>query len=223
MSATYFSSSIGRKQMIAVTGIVMVLFLFGHLSGNLLIFKGPDALNGYSEFLHSLGGLLWVARLGLIGSVLLHIGLIVQLVLENRRARPQSYYTELHADTRSWFTKTMRLTGVLLLVYIVWHLVDYTFTPAHTLNATVNGEYLGLYGLVYNSFLNPVRSAFYLVSMLAVGFHLSHGIQSVFQTFGLLNSTRLKRIKNISVAVGVLVTIGYASIPIYVMIHSYMS
>ena len=83
----YLKSSIGRKQIIAVSGLAMVGFLIAHLSGNFLIFKGPEALNDYSDFLHSLGGLLWVARIGLIVAFVAHFGLIIQLVIENRKAR----------------------------------------------------------------------------------------------------------------------------------------
>ena len=108
MLKAYINSSIGKKQIVAVSGVAMVLFLIAHLSGNLLMFKGPEALNDYSKFLHDLGALLWVARIGLLGAFLLHFIFIIRLVLENRSARKNRYDVAIHDDTRAISTKTMR-------------------------------------------------------------------------------------------------------------------
>ena len=180
----YLSSSLGKKQLIAISGIALVLFLVAHLLGNLLVYSGPEALNAYAEKLHSLGPLLWVARLGLLAMFLTHFLLIILLVIQNKKARDVGYHQPLHKKTRSVFTQTMRFSGLLIFVYIGWHLYDYTFTPHSMANSVINGEFYGLYGHVYNSFLHYGRAAFYIVSMCAIGFHLVHGVQSLVQTFG---------------------------------------
>lgn len=218
MISRFLKSSIGRKQIIAVSGLAMVGFLLAHLSGNFLIFKGPEALNDYSDFLHSLGGLLWVARAGLIAAFVAHFGLVFQLVLENRRARGTQYATAIGASTRNFATKTMRYSGLLIFIYIFWHLYDFTYTPKEVYNSTVNGEFLGLYGLVWNSFLNPIRSIFYIVTMIIIGFHLNHGIASTMQTFGFNHPTYTPLIQKIGATLSVVFALGYSSIPIYVIV-----
>ena len=220
MIKAYINSSIGKKQIVAISGLAMVLFLIAHLSGNFLMFKGPEALNDYSDFLHSLGGLLWVARIGLLGAFLLHFIFIIRLILENRAARKNRYEVDIHSETRSLATKTMRYSAIIIFVYIGWHLYDYTFTASSPVNATVNGEYLGLYGLVYNSFLNPIRSIFYIVAMIAIGMHLTHGIQSVAQSFGIRNKTYENIINKTSIILGAGIAVGFSSIPIYVWVIS---
>lgn len=214
----FLKSSIGRKQIVAVSGLAMVGFLLAHLSGNFLIFKGPDALNSYSDFLHSLGALLWVARIGLIVAFVAHFGLIIQLVIENRRARGSQYAKAIGASTRNFATQTMRYSGLLIFVYIFWHLYDFTYTPKLPFNSTVNGEFLGLYGLVWNSFLVPARSIFYIVTMVSIGFHLNHGISSTMQSFGFNHPVYTPIIKKTGIALSVLVAIGYSTIPVYVIV-----
>ena len=118
MIKAYINSSIGKKQIVAISGVAMVLFFIAHLSGNLLMFKGPEALNDYSKFLHDLGGLLWVARIGLLGAFLLHFIFIIRLILENREARKNRYELPIHDDTRSISTKTMRISAIIIFVYI---------------------------------------------------------------------------------------------------------
>ena len=215
----YLNSSIGKKQLVAVSGLGMVLFLIAHLSGNFLMFKGADALNAYSKMLHDLGPLLWVARIGLIGMFFLHFTLILILVIQNRKARDVQYSMPIYPKKRSLYTQTMRFSGLLIFVYIAVHLIDYTFTASTPTNAIVNGQFLGLYGLVYNSFLNPLRVVFYVLAMLSIGFHLNHGIQSVSQTFGKTPSVTLKRV---GICLGTLIALGFSSIPIYVLIIHYL-
>ena len=117
----------------------------------------------------------------------------------------------------------MRLTGILIFVYIFWHLYDYTFTPHSIDNSVINGEYYGLYGHVYNSFLNPVRAVFYVLAMLSIGFHLIHGVYSVIQTFGYTHKVYSPLIKKTTVALAVLLSLGFSSIPIYVILHDCMN
>jgi len=220
MLKAYLSSSIGKKQIIAITGLMMAMFLITHLSGNLLMFKGPQALNSYSQMLHDLGGILWVARIGLLGAFVAHFSFTIALVIQNRKARGQSYSTSVNKKTRSFTARLMPFSGGILFAYIVIHLLDFTFTDVTAVNAMVNGEFLGLYGLVYNEFMNPFDSLFYIVAMMSVGFHLTHGIQSVMQTYGFNHPVYTPLIKKISVVLGSVIAVGFSSIPVYVLIHS---
>ena len=216
----FFSTSIGQKQLVAISGLAMVGFLVAHLLGNFLMYVGPDAINAYAKKLHELGPLLWIARIGLLAMFVTHFSLIIALVLKNKKARMVDYSEPLHKNTRSLFTKTMRLSGVLIFAYIIVHLIDFTFTP-HTIdNSMVRGEFYGLYGHVYNYFLNPIRALFYVATMFAIGFHLVHGVQSVIQTFGFYHDTYTPVIKKTSWVVAGFLAFGFSSIPIYVLIHN---
>ena len=216
----YFKSSVGIKQIVAISGLAMVGFLVAHLLGNFCIFFGPEALNTYAKKLHELGPLLWVARIGLLTMFILHFSLVVMLVIKNKKARPQEYTQVLHKKTRSIFTQTMRYSGVLVFVYIFVHLLDFTFTPHDMTNSVINGTYYGLYGHVYNYFLNPLRSVFYVVTMFAIGFHLIHGVQSVMQTFGFYHSVLTPLINKVSWGIALFLAFGFSSIPIYVVVHN---
>jgi len=218
----YINSSIGKKQIIGLTGIMMVFFIAIHLTGNFLIFKEPDAINEYSVFLHDLGFLLWIARIGLILTFFLHFGLTARLVIENKRARETSYKGPVVLKKRSFSTRVMPYTGTILLSYIVLHLFDFTFTSPSLLNATVNGEMLGLYGLIYNSFLNPLRVIFYVLAMFSLGFHLTHGIQSFVQTMGAVSMKGLIQWKRFAVMLGLFFSIAYSSIPFYILYIHYV-
>lgn len=217
MLKNYIASSIGKKQLIAISGLAMVLFLIAHMAGNFLIFVGAEAYNAYAQALKDLGALLWVARIGLLTAFLVHFPLTIMLVRQNRKARAMNYSQPLHKDTRALSTRLMPFSGIILLVYVVTHLLDFTFTSATEANAMVNGEFLGLYGLVINEFSNPVEVIWYIIAMAAVGFHLIHAIQSVFQTFGFHHKVYTPVIKKVSLVLGIGIAVGFASIPVYVI------
>ena len=220
----YISSSVGKKQIVAVSGLGLVLFLIAHLSGNLLIFKGPEAFNAYAEMLHSLGGLLWVARIGLITLFGAHIWFTIQLILENKAARGgQGYHITKDVGNRSFATKTMRYTGPLVAFFLVIHLIDFTLPISCGRSAIAMGLDLGLYGIVMNSFQNPLRVALYIGAMLSIGFHLSHGIQSTAQTMGVISARKSKVLKQISVGLGTIIAIGFSTIPLYLYSFQYMA
>ncbi len=216
----YFNSSIGKKQIVAISGLAMVLFLIAHLLGNFLVFLGPDAINSYAEKLHALGPVLWVARIGLLAMFVLHFSLVINLVIQNKKARATNYSTPLHKNTRSLFTQTMRLSGIIIFVYIGLHLYDFTFTPHTPDISTINGVHYGLYGHLYNYFLNPLRSVFYILAMFSIGFHLIHGVQSVLQTFGFNHSFFTPIIKKASWVIAGFLAIGFSLIPVYVIVHN---
>jgi succinate dehydrogenase / fumarate reductase cytochrome b subunit len=203
-----FGSSIGRKILMAATGLVLVGFVTGHLVGNLQIFAHPDKINGYAHFLQSLGPALWGIRLFLLACVAIHVWAAVDLVLENRAARgPEAYGVSkwLNAILASRY---MKHTGIVVLAFIIYHLAHFTVGTAQsaTFKAALpeyamKGDFhlLGfpivakgqavhdVYSMVYLGFAHPVVSLFYIVAVALLSLHLLHGVDSMFQTFGLRN------------------------------------
>ena len=156
----YLFSSIGKKQIVAITGLGLIFFVIAHLAGNLVIFLGPEAYNGYAKKLASLGPLLYLMRGGLIALFVIHIYFTILIIIENRKARPERYAIQKAAGEgdRSFATRTMALSGTIIFIFVIMHLRDYTFQEHHGPMSLVNGEDFGLYGLVINSFLNPIPS-----------------------------------------------------------------
>jgi succinate dehydrogenase / fumarate reductase, cytochrome b subunit len=215
-------SSIGKKTIVALTGIALILFVIGHLLGNFSIYLGPDAMNLYAEKLHDLGPILWVIRLGLIAVVVLHIYFTMLLWKENRTARPQKYIASDPIKT-TVFARTMRLSGLIVLAFVIFHLahftvrvVDPSFQEMHTL---LDGRRVhDVYAMVIKGFSSAPVVIVYVVGLFLLTFHLSHGIASLFQTFGITNS-RIRR--NYECAARVLawaLFAGYVSIPIAVLV-----
>lgn len=213
---SYFNSSIGRKQIVATTGLMLVLFLVGHLLGNLIIFLGPEAFNAYAKKLAGLRPGLLVVEFGLLVIFLLHVYYTATLVQENIKARAQKYNVN-NNSTRSFATRIMPYTGFILFAFVIYHLLDFTFIDKTGPRNLINGEPYHLFGVVYNAFLNPWHSLFYIVAMGCVGFHLAHGIQSFVQTFGFGNAKHISQIKSISYALGWGIGLLFASIPLAVL------
>ena len=215
----YYHSSIGKKQIVAVTGLMLILFVVGHLLGNLLLLVGPDAFNAYAEKLAHLRPGLLVVEFGLGGIFLVHIFTTYLLVLENINARPEKYAVNQAKGSRSWATRLMPYTGTILFAFVIWHLMDFTFTDKHGPRSVLSdGISYGLYGVVYNAFLNPLHSLFYIVAMGALGFHLWHGLESLVQTLGLNDPKISSCLKKTSVIFGWLIALGFSAIPLFVLI-----
>lgn len=178
---SFITSSVGRKWIMAVTGLILFGFVIVHMIGNLQIFLGPEAMNGYGEWLREIGhgSGLWIARGVLLASVLLHIWAAVSLARENREARPVGY-RRLHHRSSDYASRTMIWSGPLLALFIVYHLLHLTTGQAHP-------DFIA--GDVYHNFIvgfsNPLVTGFYVVSMIALGFHLYHGAWSMLQSMGL--------------------------------------
>ena len=215
-------SSIGKKTVVAVTGIALVLFVIGHLLGNLTFFFGPEAINSYAMHLRDLGPLLWVARIGLLGAVGLHIYFTMLLWKENQAARPQKYAVKAPMKT-TVFARTMRLTGLIVLAFVVFHLAHFTLwliDPNYsTYHAMVDGhEVHDVYRMVVTGFSNPVVSLFYIFSLALLASHLSHGIGSLFQTLG-ITSSRMRVVYETSGKIlAWALFLGYAAIPASVLL-----
>lgn len=182
------TSSLGLKYVMAITGLMLVGFLVAHAAGNLLIFQGQDAINNYSLGLHKMGGLLWAARLGLLGAAVLHIYSAVALTLRNKAARPVAYAMKKH-QAATYAARTMRWSGVIVLAYIVYHLAHFTWGKIDEVGYQVVKDHHDVYNMVVRSFGDPKVAGTYIVAVLLTGWHLSHGIQSLFQSLGVLNTT----------------------------------
>lgn len=209
-------SSIGAKFLMAVTGVLLLLFLFGHLAGNLLVFSGREALNGYAQWLRSHPGLVWGARIGLLAIFSLHIALALRLWSENRDARTVAYR---HPATvvASAASRTMILTGLLVLAFVVYHLLHFTLHVIKTgaMGTTAEGH-VDVYNMVVAGFRHPVIAFSYFAAIAILGIHLWHAIGSAFQTLGWNHPAWNPVGRFLSVGIPIVVFLGYASIPLFI-------
>lgn len=211
------NTSIGQKLVLAVSGVALVGFLLGHLLGNLTIFQGPEAMNGYAAWLKG-HPLVWIARAGLVALFSVHIVLALRLALANRRSRPVAYHHRRVDQETNVISRYIALTGLLVLSFLVYHLLHFTLGVVQSENAElidVAGNH-DVYGMVVRGFQVPAVAISYLVSMVILGFHLSHGIQSLFQTFGLFHESYYGLIRRTSMALVAVIVLGNASIPLSV-------
>lgn len=207
--ATLLDSSVGKKVVMAVTGLVLFGYVAGHVTGNLLAFLGPEAINDYGLFLHTFlhGTGIWIARAGLLAALVLHVWAAASLTAENRAARPVGYRRRKNRES-TFASRTMILSGPLLGVFVVYHL-------AHFTTGSVHPNFVA--GDVYHNLVVGFRSrevvALYAVAMLALGLHLYHGGWSMLQSLG-ASHPRWNFLRNRAAkVVTVLIVIGFLSIP----------
>jgi succinate dehydrogenase / fumarate reductase cytochrome b subunit len=214
----FIRSSIGTKMLMAVTGLALVAFAFAHMLGNLQIFLGPDAINGYAKSLRMVPALLWTARTGLILMVLLHIGAAVLLVLENRAARPVPYAKTSRIVT-GYAARTMAYSGLIIVAFVAYHLAHFTLLWTNpefrTLHDAVGRH--NVYDMVVTGFQNKAIAALYIIAVGLLCMHLSHGIPSFFQSLGLRHGKYTPAVELIGPVAAVLLFVGYVSVPISVM------
>jgi succinate dehydrogenase / fumarate reductase cytochrome b subunit len=208
-------SSLGKKALMAISGLMLLLFVIGHLVGNLLVFLGPHALNDYAQHLRDLGPLLWVARIGLLAAVAIHIVTSVQLVMENRRARGQRYAV-FKPQTTTLGARTMAISGLMVLAFIVYHLMHFTFRVTHPeISHAVDamGRH-DVYRMVVLSFRQPVIAIAYVWAMALLFLHLSHGVGSTLQTLGANTERTIPMAQRAGRLLAWALFIGYISIPL---------
>lgn len=213
-AVSFFDATVGKKAVMAVSGLILFGFVVAHMTGNLLAYLGPEALNAYAvwlrEFLHGAG--LWIARGVLLLAVILHIWSAVALTIENRRARPVDYRRRTW-DESTYASRTMVWSGPILALFIVYHLLHLTTGNLHP--NFVEGD-------VYHNFVAGFRvlpvSAFYILSMLALGLHLHHGVWSMLQTLGLSHPRWNSLRKAFAVGITAVVVVGNISLPIAVLL-----
>lgn len=212
-----FSDSIGRKAVVAVTGLFMLLFIVTHLLGNSTIFAGPDGINAYAEKLHSLGPFVLVFRAFMAVMLCLHVIFAILLTLENRAANPGKYAVKKMLKA-TFAGETMIWTGLLLLAFIVYHLLQFTLriTPDIVLGNDAKNR-VDVFTMVFSSLrITPIALA-YVAAMVVLFLHLSHGIQSIFQTFGLSNDKTMPQFGAFGKVLSALFLVGYSAIPVLIL------
>lgn len=218
LAARTWRTSVGRKSIMAGTGVIFLLFVVAHMLGNLKVFFGITAFDAYSEHLREMGaelvghgGLLWIARVVLLGSVVAHMAAAFSLWYRAKRARPVAY-----AHRPSWqgsyAARTMRWGGVIIALFVVWHILDLT---TGTVNPAPAGA--GAYEKLVASFDRPVVALFYVLAVVALGLHIRHGLWSALQTLGASSALRQHALKTLSFVVAAVITVGFAIVPISVM------
>lgn len=201
------STSVGKKLLMAVTGLCFCGFLTGHLLGNFTIYGGGELFNNYAEHLQALGIFLRVVEAGLICFALVHIGTGLLLYFQNWMARPVRYCVDKKADGRTLGSATMPYTGLLLLCFVLFHLFHFTF---------VDKTDTSIYEIVSAAFQSPVYIALYIVAVVIAGVHVSHGFWSAFQSMGLNHPKYTPLIKGVGLLLAIVVAIGFGSLPVYV-------
>lgn len=210
--ARFYGSTVGRKIVMAVTGIVLVGFIAIHMSGNLLVHRGADAMNHYAAFLKSQAPLLWGTRIVVALALVLHIHSALTLTRRAAAARPDRY-ARLTPQVSTWSARLMRLGGILLVVFVVFHILHFT-TGTVLSSLFVEGE---VYQNVVRSFSVGWVVVFYLVAMLALALHLQHGIWSLFQTLGANHPHLEGGRKKLAWLISIVIPIGFASVPLAVV------
>lgn len=208
-----WDSSVGKKAVMAVTGLIGIAFVIGHMVGNLQVFQGAERLNAYGALLHGpLNELLWVVRAVLIAAVVLHVVAAWQLTQRDRAARPIEYRTRV-PQVSTLASRTMRWGGVLLLVFIVLHILHFTTGTVRPTGSFTPGD---VYGNVTGSFRIWWVTLFYVVAMVALGLHLYHGAWSSARTLGVEHPARDLGRRPVALLVAVVVAGGFALVPVAV-------
>jgi succinate dehydrogenase / fumarate reductase cytochrome b subunit len=215
-----YATDIGKKYVMAVTGMVLMAYVLLHMVGNLKLYLGAGSLNTYSEWLRDVGEpalpretLLWLVRIVLLGAVVLHVDAAYRLTRSNRQARPVKYRSERDFAAADFASRTMRWTGVIVLLFVIFHLLDLTWGPTNP--GYVAGD---PYHNVIESFQRwPVAIA-YVVANLALALHLYHGAWSLFQTMGWSSRARNHWRRWFAIGYAVLIAVGNVSFPLAVLI-----
>ncbi len=220
-----YSTAVGKKYVMAITGIGLIGFVVFHMIGNLKMYMGPSDLNEYAHFLEKLlypilpkTVMLWILRAGLIAMAVLHVHAAYSLTVLNRKARSVKYQSARDYEVASFASRSMRITGVVVLLFIVWHLLDLTFGAVNSYTGTKDTEGLkDVYGAVVYSFDRIPVAIFYILANIALGVHLFHGVWSLFQSMGWNNPRFNKWRRQIAAGVATIVVVGNVSFPVAAM------
>ncbi|GAC1386671.1 MAG: succinate dehydrogenase cytochrome b subunit [Herpetosiphon sp.] len=218
---TVYRTTIGKKAIMAITGIILVGFVVFHMLGNMKVYLGPQHFNDYAVGLRAFGGpflgteqFLWLARVVLLVAVGLHIMAAVQLTRLSRASRPVAYARK--EVTVNYASRTMRWGGVIILLFIVYHILHFTIgAVGYKPGQYVEGD---VYHNVVAGFQVWYVSAFYIAAMVALGFHLYHGVWSMFQTLGANNNRTTHALHTLSMVIAGLVVAGNISVPVAVLV-----
>ncbi|MBF4137833.1 succinate dehydrogenase [Streptomyces albidoflavus] len=215
---TLWDSSVGKKTVMAVTGLIMLGYLVAHMAGNLKIFFGPGDFNGYAHWLRTMGEpvlhyewALWIVRFVLLAAVILHAVSAAQLSRRDIKARPVKY---VHKRPRaSYATRTMRWGGIILALFIVWHILDLTAGTVHAGDFQHGQAYQNVVGTFSTWYGNTI----YIVAMVALGLHIQHGFWSAAQTLGAGSRNRDRLLKTVANVLALVLTLGFIAVPVAVM------
>lgn len=211
----FLTSTIGKKYLMGLAGAVWAGFVLSHMAGNLLMFISADAYNSYGHALTS-GNIIYAIELILVGTLISHVFLAISLTRQNRAARTSGYAVSPRGEKVARFgSKTMGVQGSIVLVFIISHLITFKYGTYY--ETTVNGVVMrDLYRLMVEVFQQPGYVFWYLVCLVLLGVHLSHGVGSVFQSFGLMNGRYQPIFRKLSLAYAVIVALGFIAQPIYI-------
>ena len=210
----FWDSTTGKKVVMGVTGSILVGFVIVHMIGNLQVYQGPERLNAYGRLLHTVPEALWGVRLLLLAAVTLHLVATVQLYARKKRARPVSY-SKTDAIASSYASRTMYWSGPILLAFIIFHLLHLTAGTIHPGADYIEGD-------VYHNLVAGFQvwwvSAWYIFSMILLGFHMRHGFWSMFQSLGINHPRHTPILKRTALVLAIALVAGYCSIPISVLL-----
>ena len=216
-SIGFYDSTIGKKVVMAVTGVILFGYVLGHLIGNLQIYSSnPQQINDYAKFLHSHGVLLWVVRCGLLAAVVLHITASIQLWMLKQKARPQAYVKKDDVPA-SYAARTMIWSGPIIAAFVVFHILHLTVGSVLPLNVTPTGE-MDVRANVITGFQHPSVAVFYIIAMALLCMHLYHGLWSMFQSLGINHPRYTPLLKKFAAVFAWFVALGNISIPVMVML-----
>ena len=214
-----WKSSIGLKWLVAVTGVILLLFVIGHMVGNLQIYLGQDALNTYAEKLRAFPPLLYLIRAAMLIIAVVHIFATISLALLNRRARPVAYVKQTPVEA-TVFSRTMVYSGLTVLAFVIYHLLHFTWratNPEYSALLDMHGRF-DVYTMVVMGFQNVAISVAYIVGIVLLGFHLNHAIASMFQTVGWSTPRTREMLEKVAALIAVIIVIGNLSMPISVLL-----
>jgi succinate dehydrogenase / fumarate reductase cytochrome b subunit len=215
----FYQSSIGKKYVVAVTALLLILYVLGHLVGNLQIYLGPDRINAYAKFLHDLGPILWVVRVILLAAFIIHIVATIQLAQENRLAKPQKYAVAGYQRS-TMASRTMIVSGLIVLCFVIYHLLQFTLQVTDPEFREVHDS-IGrhdVYRMLILGFRHPLVSLFYIIALFLLTTHLSHGFASVVQTLGINNRKIANFVSTGGQTLAWVVFAGYISIPVTILL-----
>ncbi|HJM56394.1 MAG TPA: succinate dehydrogenase cytochrome b subunit [Planctomycetota bacterium] len=208
----FLSSSVGKKTVLAVTGLSLVGFLVAHLLGNFSLYTGGiEGFNEYAAALEDLGGLLMAAEVGLFALFVIHMGLALRIVRENRLARQEAYRVNATMGSSTAASRSMAITGLIVLLFLIVHIIDFRVP-------TLLGDMDNLGEAVVQRLASPVGATIYLLGILALGLHLRHAIQSALQTLGIQHPNWSPFLRAGAMALAAALALGFASFPIYCLL-----
>jgi succinate dehydrogenase / fumarate reductase cytochrome b subunit len=212
----FLNSSIGKKFMMAVTGSFLLIFLIIHLVGNITLFFGPNAFNTYVSALDTIKPLIRVIEVVLLATFILHVFNGVRLWIENKRARGVTYKVNGSSENSTVFSRTMFVTGSIIFIFLVLHLG--TFFWRFNIHYPENLEPHQYFNIVLSFLQMPWYSILYIIAVSLLGFHLNHGFQSAFQTFGWNHNKYTPIIKKLGTIYAIIMALGFASMPLYFLL-----